>query len=49
MFEFFPHSFGVANINNFISDLTHPPKFVTQSRGGAGFKEIADQIIQKLN
>lgn len=45
MFEFFPFSFGVANIKNFIEDLKHPPKFVAHSRGGDGFSEITKQII----
>lgn len=49
MFEFFPHSFGVANIKNFISELSHPPKFITPSRGGSGFNELAKQIIVQQN
>ncbi len=45
MFAFFPHSFGVANINNFISTLKTPPTYVTSQKGGNGFVEIAEQIL----
>lgn len=45
MFEYFPHSFGVANIKNFISELRSPPTYVTEKTGGLGFVEIAEQII----
>jgi HAD superfamily hydrolase (TIGR01484 family) len=45
LFEFFPYAFGVANIKNFINELTHPPRFVSTHRGGDGFTEIAKQII----
>jgi HAD superfamily hydrolase (TIGR01484 family) len=48
MFAYFPHSFGVANINKFISVLKNPPQFVSSQRGGDGFVEIAEQIIKKL-
>lgn len=46
MFAFFPHSFGVANIKNFISQLQSPPTYVTTQEGGQGFIEIAAQIIK---
>lgn len=49
MFEFFPHSFGVANINAFAADLKSPPTYVAPSRGGDGFSEIAIQIISSMN
>lgn len=46
MFAFFPNSFGVANIQNFMEDLTFPPQYVTPSCGGQGFVEIAHQLIE---
>lgn len=46
MFAFFPHSFGVANINHFISTLKNPPTYVASQKGGKGFVEIATQILQ---
>jgi hypothetical protein len=44
MFEFFPHSFAVANINKFIHQIKNKPTYVAKQRGGVGFTEIADQI-----
>lgn len=46
MFGYFPHSFGVANIQNFVQDLATKPTYVANSRGGKGFAEIAAQILQ---
>ncbi|MES2937694.1 MAG: HAD-IIB family hydrolase [Pseudomonadota bacterium] len=45
MFEHFPHSIGVANIRRFASQLTHPPRYVTQGERGAGFAEVAHAIL----
>lgn len=45
MFEFFPHSFGVANIKDFIETLRFPPQYIAQERGGLGFVEISHQLI----
>lgn len=45
MFQFFPHSFGVANITDFRESLNHSPTYLASSRGGAGFVEIARQIL----
>lgn len=46
MFEFFPHSFGVANIQDFSASLRSPPTYVASHRGGDGFVEIAKQILK---
>ena len=45
MFAHFPHSIGVANVSEFADSLTAPPRFVTPSRGGAGFAEVADHVL----
>jgi len=45
MFEFFKYSVGVANIQQQLHRLTHHPKFVTPSRGGAGFVEMAHRLL----
>ncbi|MBL7670996.1 MAG: HAD-IIB family hydrolase [Bdellovibrionaceae bacterium] len=45
MFDFFPKSFAVANIQNFISTLGCKPKFVSPSCGGLGFAEITRALI----
>jgi hypothetical protein len=45
MFEFFPHSIGVANIREFTGRLAHEPRYVTAAAGGAGFREVADLLL----
>jgi HAD superfamily hydrolase (TIGR01484 family) len=45
MFDFFPHSVGVANIRDFDGELQRPPAYVTANRGGGGFREVADCIL----
>ena len=45
MFEHFPHSVGVANIARFVPQLSHLPRYVTQSERGAGFAELARAIL----
>ena len=46
MFEFFPLSFGMANVTEFLPLMNHPPKFVTKAPCGAGFCEVVDLILQ---
>lgn len=48
MFKYFPHSFAVANIQNFIDQIQHRPTYVTPGRGGQGFTEIAQAILAAL-
>lgn len=45
MFEYFPHSVGVANVQEFSGRIDHEPKYVTASAGGAGFRELADFLL----
>ncbi len=45
MWEFFPHGFAVANINNFAAEIIHKPTYVANHRGGKGFAEIAEKIL----
>ncbi len=45
MFKKFQHSFGVANIKDFELSLNHLPTYVSTSKGGKGFSEIAQQIL----
>lgn len=45
MFAFFPHSFGVANVSDFIDRLSFPPVYVSAKPCGEGFAEIARKII----
>jgi HAD superfamily hydrolase (TIGR01484 family) len=46
MFQYFPNSFAVENIRNFIDQIKHKPSFVTLNRGGLGFTEIAAAILK---
>lgn len=45
MFAYFPNSFAVANIKNFIDQIKTKPTYVTNQRGGLGFTEIAKAIL----
>jgi hypothetical protein len=45
MFEYFDNSVGVANIDQFMGLITHPPRWVTSRPGGFGFAELADLIL----
>jgi HAD superfamily hydrolase (TIGR01484 family) len=45
MFEFFPHAVGVANVVEFADRMATLPAYVTRSRCGAGFVELADALI----
>jgi len=45
MFGFLPHSFAVANIKHFIKQLEHKPAYVSPSKEGRGFTEIADRLL----
>lgn len=44
MFTYFPHSFAVANIKNFIDQIKNKPTYVAEKQGGLGFTEIATQL-----
>ena len=46
MFEHFPHSVGVANIQRFADQLTHPPRYITPSERGAGFAQLAKHVLR---
>jgi HAD superfamily hydrolase (TIGR01484 family) len=45
MFAYFPHAVGVANVRDFIDRLKDKPRYVTPSRGGAGFAELAAALL----
>ena len=45
MFGHFRHSIGVANIRRFEAQLTCLPRYITPSERGAGFREVADAIL----
>ena len=47
MFQFFPHSVGVANVLEFENKISHKPAWVTRQEGGYGFAEMVDLILAK--
>ena len=46
MFQYFPNAVGVANVQNFINQLQHPPTWVTYQESGAGFVELVDHLLK---
>ncbi len=46
MFGFFKHSVGVANVRDFLDQCAHRPSWVTRARGGGGFAQLAQLILQ---
>ncbi|TDJ13760.1 MAG: HAD-IIB family hydrolase [Gammaproteobacteria bacterium] len=45
MFEYFPHSVGVANVTDFEGSLGAEPAYVCDKRCGQGFVELADALL----
>jgi hypothetical protein len=45
MFGYFPNAVGVANVVDFAELLEHRPRWVTKSRSGAGFVELATALL----
>ncbi len=45
MFEFFPHSVGVANVREFADRIATPPTYVTVRACGEGFAELTDFLL----
>ncbi len=45
MFAYLPHTVGVANVTAFADRMSALPAYITPSRGGAGFAEIARALI----
>ena len=44
-FRFFDNSIGVANVRELIDRIDHPPAFVAENRGGEGFAELVDVLL----
>jgi HAD superfamily hydrolase (TIGR01484 family) len=49
MFAFLPHAVGVANVRELVERMSALPAYVTPSRGGAGFAELADVLVTARN
>ena len=46
MFGHFPNSIGVANVRDFEGRLACEPAWVTEARGGAGFAELVERLLE---
>ena len=47
MFRTLAHTVGVANIQRFLADIDHPPRYVTNGESAAGFCELVSLILAK--
>jgi HAD superfamily hydrolase (TIGR01484 family) len=45
MFRFFPLSFAMANIKDYLEIIEHKPAFITNQPGGEGFREVANLLL----
>jgi HAD superfamily hydrolase (TIGR01484 family) len=45
MFQHFAHSVGVANVERFVPQLQHLPRYITQGERGAGFAEVVRAVL----
>ena len=45
MFGFFPNAVGVANVRDFAAAMDHLPRWITATRSGAGFVELASALV----
>ena len=46
MFGYFKNSFAVSNINEFLSELTEKPKYISDLPGGSGFTQIINHLLE---
>ncbi|MCD6681598.1 MAG: HAD-IIB family hydrolase [Burkholderiaceae bacterium] len=46
MFAFFPNAVGVANVADFAGRIEAMPAWITPSRAGAGFAELAQRLLE---
>ncbi len=46
MFGYFPNAVGVANVRDFSDLIATPPRWITTARGGEGFSELADLLLE---
>jgi hydroxymethylpyrimidine pyrophosphatase-like HAD family hydrolase len=45
MFSYFPNSCGVANVADFVDQITCKPTWITAEKGGEGFVELAQKLL----
>ena len=46
MFAYFPLSFGMANVRQFLDMMGKHPAFITNKESGGGFAEVVERILQ---
>lgn len=46
MFRYFPNAVGVANVADFADRLAAWPRWITTGRGGHGFAEVAEALLE---
>lgn len=46
MFAFFPNAVGVANVRDMASMMQSLPAWITRARGGEGFAELAEALLE---
>ena len=46
LFGHFPHAVGVANLSDFAGRLPAEPRWIASRRGGDGFAELAEALLQ---
>ena len=46
MFAYFPNAVGVANVRDMADLMTSLPRWVTPSRGGRGFAELVEALLE---
>ena len=46
MFEYFPLSFGMANVGTLLELMEHHPAYITKSPAGNGFLEVAEALLR---
>jgi HAD superfamily hydrolase (TIGR01484 family) len=46
MFEYFPASVGVRNIENFLDRVEFKPAYITRQPAGEGFAELVDYLLE---
>ena len=46
MWSYFPNGFAVANVKEFLDEISSKPQYVAHSRGGLGFAEIAKVLLK---
>jgi HAD superfamily hydrolase (TIGR01484 family) len=47
MFAFFPHAVGVANVRDMAERMSKLPAYITDNRGGEGFAEMIEVILER--